>query len=311
MILDLFFLIGLFALIGLSARLAINSLFKLSVNLRLSRFLIGFFVLGVFSSTPEMLVAINSAINQIPNLSLGNLIGAQVVLLPLVAGISVFLTKRVDTLTHINKPEFLFIATIIVMPIILGANGVLSGLDGFLMLALFAAYLIWMLLKNIGFIFLNHHEKSVSGSGKPLIYLTFALVALIIASNYAVKFGHSLATSFGFSDFVIGVLLFSIGTNLPELAFTFSARSTERESLVLGDIIGSAAVNSLIIGLLAFLSPFSIRDTNSFFLSAAILVLIMGLFGFFVFSERILSKKEAALLIFFYVLFIFSLLILR
>lgn len=311
MFVNLFFLISLFIVIGVSARLAVNSLFKITLNLRLSRFLTGFFVLGVFSSTPEMLVAINSAINRVPGLSLGNLIGAQVVLLTLIAGVSVFLTKKVDTLTSINKGEFLFIAAIIAMPIILGSNGRLSSLDGLLMVIIFVAYLIWMLLKNIGFLFSNHREKGASSSAKPLVYLSFALVILIIASNYAVKLGHSLASAFGLSDFAIGVLLFSIGTNLPELAFAFSARSTERESLVLGDIIGSAAVNSLIVGLLAFLSPFSIIDFNSFFLSSGFLVLVVGLFGFFVFSRRILSKKEALLLIFIYALFIFSLIVLQ
>lgn len=311
MIANLFSLFFLFVIIGLSARLAVNSLFKITLNLKLSRFLTGFFVLGVFSSTPEMLVAINSAISQIPGLSLGNLIGAQVVLLTLIAGISVFLTKRVDTLTSINKAEFLFIAAIITIPAVLGANGKFSSLDGFLMVSIFAIYLIWMLLKNIGFLFSNHQEKGASGSAKPLIYLTFALVILIIASNYAVEVGHLLASRFGLSDFAVGVLLFSLGTNLPELAFALSTRSTERESLVLGDIIGSAAVNSLIAGLLAFLSPFSIIDFNSFIISSGFLVLVVGLFGFFVFSGRALSKREALLLLFIYILFIFSLIVLQ
>ena len=56
---------------------------------------------------------------------------------------------------------------------------------------------------------------------------------------------------------VFGLLLLAVGTNLPELTLTIRASHNHGE-VVVGDILGSAMANILVLGILALLFPLSI-----------------------------------------------------
>src|SRR3989344_2094838 len=88
----LFFAISLIGLF-ISSLWLLKSLRTITKFLKLSEFVTGFILLGIGTSLPELFVGINSAFNKTPAISLGNIIGANILDLTLVIGIPILVSR--------------------------------------------------------------------------------------------------------------------------------------------------------------------------------------------------------------------------
>jgi cation:H+ antiporter len=106
---------------------------------------------------------------------------------------------------------------------------------------------------------------------------------------------------------IIGVLIIGLGTALPEVAFSaFSANKKDGE-LMAGSLLGSTVVStSLVLGLVAIISPITGISFFSFFLSRLILFLSVLLFIFFMLTDHKISRKEGVVLIGLYLVFVLT-----
>jgi cation:H+ antiporter len=219
----LLLLLSLFIL-GKSASFLITAITRIGFFLRLSQFLTGFILLGVATSTPEISVAINSTLSQNPQLSLGNLIGANVVLLTLISGIAAILAKGVEIKKDLSNPGRLFqIGLLISAPLPLLLDSYLSRLDGVFLLFLYVIY--------IYYIYRQRPNQSPPLTEQLLNYkiintLLLALTGIIglFLSSKAVVFSSlKIAEFFNAPVLIVGLLILSVGTNLPEITITFTA----------------------------------------------------------------------------------------
>ena len=148
-------------------------------------------------------------------------------------------------------------------------------------------------------------KKKLAGRGVPAIEMVLGIIILLVSGNWLVKIGAVMARDWGVPVGVVGLLIISVGTSLPELFLSAGAIMKRNVALVLGNVLGSVVTNAtLIIGVLAFFHPFSIERTGGYALVNMAFVIIFGLFWMFTSSKRKLERREGLILVGVFVTFV-------
>lgn len=89
--------------------------------------------------------------------------------------------------------------------------------------------------------------------------LVAGAVCLIMGAHLLLIASVRIARRAGLSPFFIGATLVAFGTSVPELGASLYASLTDRESLALGNVIGSNIANlALVLGAVALLKPIQV-----------------------------------------------------
>jgi cation:H+ antiporter len=294
------------ALLAKSASVVVQNLVKTANILRWSTFIVSFIALGLASSTPEFFVGINAALDNTPQLSLGNVIGASIVLLTLLTGLTALISGKVIVDSTFTNKDLIIMNGVIILPVVLLYDGSLDRIDSIIM---FVAYLGYVLRIYKGRHKLSHPISKISNNHelqKSLVFLLLGFVGLAIASNFAVDSARAIAEFLNIPILLIGILVFSLGTNFPELIIALTAVRRRQKAIVIGNVLGSTATNTLVISIVSFISPFEIQDFNLFKLSVFFLIVAIASFSFFVKSKNEITRVEGFFLLSVYVFFILS-----
>ncbi len=282
----------------------VKSLEKIAQFLRISEFSSAFIIMAIATSLPELFVGISSAISNNSGLSLGNVIGANILNLTLITGIIILLSKEIKTNRKISRDAYFMLAGIFLIIILYVIGRVISRIDGLILLSFFSINAYRVLKKR------KRYSRKIKSSGERknrLFYLLVFLIALVslhLSSNYVVKYSLNIASELGFPKIIIGLFLLSIATTLPELVFGVFASKLKHKEMAIGDEIGTILANStLILGIVALISPIEVAFLP--FLTSAIFMFIAGfIFLTFLITGRKLETLEGISLILIYVLFI-------
>ena len=279
---------------------------KIAKTFHLSEFFISFFIVAVISSFPESTVSIISAIKGIPEFGFGALIGSNVADLTLVfAIVTLFSIKGgISIKSGIMKKDFYYLI-LLAFPLLLGLDGYFSRVDG-----------IILVLSNIIFLFTIFKENKVFSKvfNKKIIadkyiqlnflFLLISLTVLLFSAYFSVKYGINFANDIHIPAIIISLTVISIGVCLPELMFSIRAVRNNHETLALGDILGTVIIDAtLMLGIVMLISPFYIEQILVIVTGGSMLIAGIILIAF-IDSKNILSKKEALVLLIFYVLYI-------
>lgn len=133
----------------------------------------------------------------------------------------------------------------------------------------------------------------------PVAVLVAGVVLLTLSSDKAVEHSVFLASALGFSSLMIGLILASIGTDLPEIANSIVSCYSGHGDIDLGDSIGSVLTQiTLILGLVAFLGRKFKVNRHEILVIGAFEVLALGLA--FAVALTGFTRVKAALLIAFF-----------
>src|SRR4030043_1478548 len=114
----LFFALSGFFLV-ISGIYLVKSLNKIAIFLGISEFSAAFILMAFATSIPELFVGISSAIQGIPQLSLGNVIGANIIDLTLLTGIFILMSKGIEFKTKkIDKNIYFMLASILLLVVL-------------------------------------------------------------------------------------------------------------------------------------------------------------------------------------------------
>lgn len=279
--------IGLAMLLA-GANYLVESSVAIAQRAKLSNFIIGLTIVGIGTSSPEMLISVSSALQGHGDMSLGNVVGSNIcnilLILGLTAAISPFKIER-NTLKRdipFNIFTSLFLILLCLDSIIFSSTNSLSRIDGFILICAFAGYMWYTLKTNKT---PEEYEESASSSlsGKPL-WITISVVAvslgvLLAGGQIFLDSTVALARQWGISEAVISLTIVAVGTSLPELVTSIIAAVKGNAQLALGNALGSCIFNALlIIGLSSAISPFEIIGFNIadfiMLISSAILVYV-------------------------------------
>jgi cation:H+ antiporter len=293
-----------------SAKLVEHSFVEIGKIFRINEFFLGFVVLGIVTSLPEISIAIFSSEHH-PEISAGNLIGATTVILTLIIGLTAIKYKVIKFQSSFTAKEIVGGIGTIFVAIFTLVDGYLSYTEGIILFLTYVGYLV----------FLNQKMWKL---GRQVLYLTldtsiYKLIIVSIIGAFMLLFSSSqivnnlevIVESIGISGTFVGLVLLSIGTNLPEITILLTAKGGSEEELALGNFFGSACVNVGVLGLLGLISNgFQIQDASALILGLFFLFFALILFIFFVLTERTINKREGMLLVSIYVAMIISQIIL-
>jgi len=292
----------------------VRSLSQISEILGLKRFTVAFLLMSLATATPELFVGISSALRGISELSLGNIIGQNIIHFTVAVFICVLISGGFQVKSKAVRTTALFSAFIALFPLLLILDGNLSRIDGIILIGLFGVY-VFRMLKNS-----KKHDISFDDSETknniPILkkislffgdfgHFILGSVLLLIAAQGIVKSSIFFAEKLNMSLAMIGVLIVGIGTALPEVYFSaFSAKKEEGE-LMAGNLLGSTVVSTcLVLGIVSLISPIYNIELFSYFLSRATLFISVIFFIYFMSTGRKISLKESLVLLAIYAIFI-------
>ncbi len=225
---------------------------------RISPGIIATTIAAFATSSPELTVAVNSALEGTPEISLGDALGSNVVNVALILAVALLIAPIAAPRSSIRR-DF---PVALLAPIAIGVlllDGHLSRLDGGLLLS---AFVVW-----IGAIIYEVRAQrsaaaAVLSEAKPasaLIQSVLGLALLVTAGRLIVYGATGLAKVWGLSEFAIGATIVAVGTSVPELATVIISRIRGHDEVGLGTILGSNVFNALfIVGVASTITPIAV-----------------------------------------------------
>ncbi|NMB66995.1 sodium:calcium antiporter [Candidatus Woesearchaeota archaeon] len=276
---------------------------KIAKSLKFPEFIVSFFVIAIISCLPEAIISIISAFNHIPELGLGTLLGSNVADLTLVFGIVALTSFNGIKVKSKILRNNLFYLILLVFPLLLGLDGKFSRLDGLILIILGLIFFYRTYEESKKF-----HKKFKDGKREPIlksfILLVLGVGILIFCSQLTVNYAKNLVIETKIPEILVGITLIAFGTCLPELIFSIKAVKSNHDELALGDILGTVITDAtIILGLVALISPFSYNINNIYILGGGMFLAGICVITFMN-SDKTISKIEGLLLILLYVFFI-------
>lgn len=300
-----------------SADFVLDSIRGISRVTGTKTYILSAILLSIATSLPELFVGITSSISGVPSLSLGNILGANITNLTLVVGLSALIVGSISIHGNVVKKEMVMATLAGVMPFFLSIDGNLTRVDGLILLTVYIAFVTSFFkirFIEIGSHFFEHNfvlriVQKISNierkTDKSIGKLFVGIAALLFSSDLIVKLAKIIAGDLNMPMFVVGLVILSLGTTLPELAVSFRALKVGQPSIFFGNLMGSIIVNStLILGIVALINPISSVIVSSEIVTSLFFVLSFILFWFFVKSKNTLEKWEGATLLCIYLIFI-------
>lgn len=291
----------LFIVLGITANFVVENIKYIASVLKIRLFAFGI-LLGLITTLPELSVGINATIDRASSLSVGNLLSGIIVIFGLVLGVSLFLNRQIitDGKLSIVIPEVL----VIFFSIILGLDGNYGLLDGLIMIVMYFCLIFYLYLVNHSFN-LSHKEIINNNKIAKTIFFSIAgIVIILLTSHWIVGITLNLLNYINISKLAIGVLVFAIGTNLPEISIAITSWRQKTSELSLSHLLSSAFTNVLVLGILAVMRPINFEVGPTFWTLVVFLSAIMFLFLFFYHSGKKMDRREGLVLLTIYGLFL-------
>ncbi|MBI2515336.1 MAG: sodium:calcium antiporter [Opitutae bacterium] len=246
---------------------------------RLSAAMIGATVAAFSTSSPELAVAIGSALAGTPEISLGDALGSNVVNVALILG-GALLFGAIRCATESVQRDLGAAVAAPVLLALLALDGTISRLDGLVLLGAFSLWLALMVQtvrRQRAQMPAEPHAQPWDAAGR----VTLGLVLLVSSSWLIVGGAQGIARSLGWSSFLVGALIVALGTSTPEIVTTLFARWHGHDDIGLGTILGSNVFNLLfIVAVAALIRPVRVVGQGPWqTLAAGLLVVLLVLPG--------------------------------
>jgi cation:H+ antiporter len=244
-------------------------------------------------------------------------LGANIANTSLVAGLAALVFGRITVHGDFIKKDILVALLAGFLPLVLILDGSLSRVDGLILLATYGAYVTSIFRGRYMEIAEEHKKESFfyrfirqfnnvnTARNRELGRLFVGVALLLFSSDIIVRIAKELAVAAHIPIFLVGLVILSIGTTLPELVFSLRSIENHEPGMFFGNILGSVIANStLVIGIAATISPIKIVALDEYFIAALTFVVVFLSYWLFIRTKHRLDRWEAALLVGFYVFFV-------
>lgn len=322
---NILILIAGLALILLGANYLVDGASAIAKKWGISEFVIGMTIVGIGTSTPEMVVSFLSAAQGNADIAVGNVVGSNLFNTLMILGVTALIMPLPLTGNNIKKdiPFALLAAATLIFAgsdvLLDGASAnIISRTDGLMLLSLFGVFMAYTIyssqtqsapaLPEAKAEMSAANAANAEGETKErpmwlaLIMVVGGLTGLVYGGNLFVDSATALAKMLGVSDAVIAVTIMAGGTSLPELASCAVAAVKKNADLALGNVIGSNVANIfLILGGSAVIHPLGMNNIGNLDFGTLIISTILLFITAFTFKKRTLDRAEAILFILIYV----------
>ena len=265
--------------------------------------MIGLTIVGIGTSTPEMVVSFLSAFQGKADMAIGNIVGSNIFNTLMILGVTALIAPLTITKSNLKKdiPLNIFVTVLLIL---LGMNLTIFGLgqdqlsriDGAILLAIFAWYLYTSFKSDTA----DEDGEGIKEykTGISALLIVAGLGALIAGGKLFVNSATELAKMFGVSDKFIAITVMAAGTSMPELATCAVAALKGRGQLALGNVLGSNISNILLIlGGSALINPLSFGGMTYVDLGVVLAGAIFILASAYLFKKKQLDRFEGIVLL--------------
>lgn len=228
---------------------------SIAARLGIPQLVIGLTIVAMGTSAPEAAVSITAALKGSADITIGNVVGSNIMNVLVILGLASSLTTiSVATSTIFREIPFMIAVTALLL--ILGLDGTVTLMDGVILWGAFLVYLGYL------FRMARNGEADVEeiSADRPIwksaLWTVVGLVFIITGSNVAVEAATDIARALGLSERLIGLTIVALGTSLPELFTSVSAAKRGNADIAIGNIVGSNIFNVLfVVGTSALVTP--------------------------------------------------------
>lgn len=283
----LFLIIGM-ALLIKGADLFVSGASAVAKKLKVPSMFIGLTIVALGTSLPELSISLAGAIKHTIDMSVGNIVGSNMINMLLILGI-VALIKPVPVKKSSKKIDFPFLIGITLLLLVFSADKILNGADiniitrseSLLLLVVLALYMVILIFnvktehkleleKQLDMEFSCEETKEVKPKKvkkelkvwQIIIFIILGLGGVIFGAECVSTTSQFLALKIGMSEALVGLTVVAIGTSLPELTTSIIAAKKGENELALGNILGSNVINiALVLGMVGSISQIPVSNT--------------------------------------------------
>ena len=302
-----------FAMLIKGADWFVDGAVGIAEKLGIPQLVIGLTIVAMGTSAPEAAVSISAALKGSADITIGNIVGSNILNILIILGLSAVVTALAVAKTTIRyEIPFVIVVTLILM--FMGQDGTISLVEGIILWVIFLIYLGYLFViarKDGGGLEdgdADGNKKTDVPILKSIVLIVIGVALIIAGSSLAVDAATELARFFGLSERFIGLTIVALGTSLPELVTSVAAARKGNADIAIGNIVGSNIFNILfVVGTSALIVPIPYATAfNIDFLVAAGAAVMLWVCCF---RKRSLGRISGALMLLAYIAyFIFVLL---
>lgn len=261
----LMFLGGL-ALLVAGAEALVRGASKLAISFGISPLVVGLTVVAFGTSSPEMAVSVQSAMEGKVDIAIGNVVGSNIFNVWFILGACALVAPLMISRQIIRQEVPIMIAATMLL-IAFMWNGSINRVEAIIMFALLMGYTVFLVIQS------RKESQSVSADAGDIdlsstwdrhwtiqiVLIAVGLLLLVQGSNWLVSAAITFAKYMGVSELVIGLTIVAAGTSMPEVATSILATMRGQRDIAVGNVIGSSTFNILgVLGLTGIVAPISI-----------------------------------------------------
>lgn len=308
----LFLLIG-FALLIKGADYFIDGSSNIAHFFRVPPLIVGLTIVAFGTGSPEAAVSIIAAIEGNAEVTIGNIVGSNILNISLVVGITAFIFPlKVEKATIKKEIPFAFLASLALLVVMsdthlqIANENIITRSDGIIFLLFFAIFMYYVIeaAKNSRDETVEENSSQEETHWKKYILITAAGLAAIIFGGYlVVESSTELAYRFGMSEALVGLTIVAIGSSLPELITSITAAIKKQSEIALGNIVGSSIFNILfVLGAASVISPLPVN--NKLFFDVMVMLVLTVLLFIFSRTHYKIAKYEGIAITIAYLLYL-------
>ena len=228
----------------------------LAFRLGIPQLVIGLTIVAMGTSAPEAAVSITSALKGNEGITVGNVVGSNIMNILLILGIaSVIVPLAVQKSTRMIEIPYMIAITVLFG--VLGYTGeMVTRVEGgilWIAFLIYLGYLLWMAKKGKED---NEPDEKQKSLPVQLLMILIGLICIVLGSDFVVDGATEIAKVIGISERIIGLTIVAFGTSLPELVTSIAAARRGNADIAIGNIVGSNVFNILFVaGTSALISP--------------------------------------------------------
>ena len=232
-------------------------------KLGIPELVIGLTIVAMGTSLPEAAVSITAALQQNAGISIGNVVGSNILNILIILGVTAVITNvAIQKSTFLYEIPFMIAVTVILL--IFGiTDSKITFIEGVLFWILFLLYLAYLFrMAKKGNCQEEQEEEEIVQKERDIpVWKCVALILIggvlvVKGSDLAVSSASEIARYFGMSERFIGLTIVALGTSLPELVTSVTAAKRGSAGIAIGNIVGSNIFNILfVLGTSALICP--------------------------------------------------------
>ena len=274
---------------------------KLAEKFGIPQIVIGLTIVAMGTSLPEASVSIASATKGSADITIGNVMGSNIMNVLVILGITAFICNiPVKKPTLFYEMPFVILITILISFLGLKDN-VVGRIDGIILwvfMLVYIFYLRWRIKEG--------DELDDMPDDKPMklwlmiVLILVGIVMITVGSDLTVNAATALAEMAGVDERIIGLTIIALGTSLPELVTSVAAALKKKTDIAVGNIVGSNIFNILFVaGTTALITPVAYKA--DFMLDSLVAIGTMVLLWVCALPKKRLGKLSGVVMLLAYV----------